>query len=153
MSPDDPMARMRAASPARTAGAAAHASKDACKGFRVHLWQKTHGGAGHDNWQVQNAKIILYFSDGLNLVAQAGPSTAATVCNGYSEVRYIALAGRSRAQVLTSSFVATQYCSRRYSNVTVVGAHSSYTASNTNLAADQDHGGELICVAAVRSHR
>jgi len=50
----------------------------------------------------------------------AGPTTAqtnATVCNGYSE-----------------------YCSKLYSNVTVVGAHNSYTASNTNLAANQDYG-------------
>lgn len=34
-----------------------------------------------------------------------------------------------------------QYCSMLYSNVTVVGAHNSYTASNTNLAANQDYGG------------
>ncbi|KAG8881926.1 hypothetical protein FRB97_008884 [Tulasnella sp. 331] len=51
------------------------------------------------------------------LVASAGSAAAATVCNGYSE-----------------------YCSMIYSNVTVVGAHNSYTASNTNLAANQDYG-------------
>lgn len=47
------------------------ASKDACQGFNVHLWQKTHGGRGHDTWKVQTAKVILYFSDGLNLTAHA----------------------------------------------------------------------------------
>lgn len=54
---------------------AAGASKDACRGFKVHLWQKTHGGAGHDNWEVQSAKVILYFSDGLNLKAETGSFT------------------------------------------------------------------------------
>ncbi|KAG9028284.1 hypothetical protein FRB95_006617 [Tulasnella sp. JGI-2019a] len=51
------------------------------------------------------------------LAASAGSAAAATVCNGYSE-----------------------YCSMLYSNVTVVGAHNSYTSSNTNLAASQDYG-------------
>jgi len=45
------------------------AGKDACKGFRVHLWQKTHGGAGHDRWIVNEATVTLFFSDGLNLTA------------------------------------------------------------------------------------
>ncbi len=57
---------------------AAGASKDACKGFRVHLWQKTHGGAGHDTWKVDSAKVILYFSDGLNLTAETGAFTLAS---------------------------------------------------------------------------
>jgi hypothetical protein len=44
------------------------ASKDACRGFKVHMWQKTHGGRGHDTWKF-DVRAILYFSDGLNLVA------------------------------------------------------------------------------------
>lgn len=48
----------------------AGASKDSCNKFKVHLWQKTHGGAGHDKWEIQSVKVILYFSDGLNLVAK-----------------------------------------------------------------------------------
>jgi hypothetical protein len=47
---------------------ASGASKDACRGFKVHLWQKTHGGRGHDTWKF-DVRAILYFSDGLNLVA------------------------------------------------------------------------------------
>jgi hypothetical protein len=47
------------------------ATKDACKGFRVHLWQKTHGGGGHDKWIVNEANATLYFSDGLNLTAHS----------------------------------------------------------------------------------
>ncbi|MGA2580520.1 MAG: hypothetical protein ABSH24_31375 [Bryobacteraceae bacterium] len=47
---------------------ASGASKDACKGFTVLLWQKTHGGAGHDTWKF-DARVVLYFSDELNLVA------------------------------------------------------------------------------------
>jgi hypothetical protein len=46
----------------------AGATKDACKGFKVHMWQKTHGGRGHDTWKF-DVRAILYFSDGLNLVA------------------------------------------------------------------------------------
>ena len=46
----------------------AGATKDACKGFTVHMWQKTHGGRGHDTWKF-DVRAILYFSDGLNLVA------------------------------------------------------------------------------------
>lgn len=53
---------------------ASGASKDTCKGFKVHLWQKTHGGRGHDTWKF-DARAILYFSDGLNLVANAGGVT------------------------------------------------------------------------------
>lgn len=45
------------------------AAKDACKGYKVHLWQKTHGGRGHDTWKF-NATVILYFSDNLNLKAE-----------------------------------------------------------------------------------
>jgi len=61
---------------------------------------------------------MLSFSSLLLLaLSSAGPAAAATVCNGYAE-----------------------YCDRLYSNVTVVGAHNSYTASNTNLAANQDYG-------------
>ncbi|MEO7142023.1 MAG: hypothetical protein ABI165_00810 [Bryobacteraceae bacterium] len=47
---------------------ASGAGKDACKGFTVHMWQKTHGGRGHDTWKF-DVRAILYFSDGLNLVA------------------------------------------------------------------------------------
>lgn len=43
--------------------------------------------------------------------------------------------------MLIFSIRASQYCSMLYSNITVVGAHNSYTASNTNLAANQDYGG------------
>jgi len=50
-------------------------------------------------------------------LSSAGLSTAATVCNGYPEL-----------------------CSKLYPDVSVVGAHNSYTASNTNLAANQDYG-------------
>jgi|GEM_PF-3162518 len=46
------------------------ATKDACRGFKVHMWQKTHGGRGHDTWKF-DVRAILYFSDGLNLVAHA----------------------------------------------------------------------------------
>ena len=49
---------------------AAGAAKEACKGFTVRLWQKTHGGAGHDTWKIDQAKVTLYFSDGLNLFAE-----------------------------------------------------------------------------------
>jgi hypothetical protein len=52
----------------------AGATKDACKGFKVHMWQKTHGGRGHDTWKF-DVRAILYFSDGLNLVASAGGVT------------------------------------------------------------------------------
>jgi len=50
------------------------ASKEACKGFKVHMWQKTHGGRGHDTWKF-DVRAILYFSDGLNLVASSGGVT------------------------------------------------------------------------------
>ncbi|KAG8906086.1 hypothetical protein FRB99_007610 [Tulasnella sp. 403] len=55
----------------------------------------------------------------LALLALSYPSVsqAATVCNGYAEL-----------------------CSKAFNDVTVVGAHNSYTASNTNLAANQDYG-------------
>ena len=46
------------------------AHRDDCKNFKVHLWQRTHGGKGHDKWAVKKAKVILYFSDGLSLVAE-----------------------------------------------------------------------------------
>lgn len=46
------------------------ATKDACKGFTVRLWQKTHGGRGHDRWKVDKAFVTLFFSDGLNLKAE-----------------------------------------------------------------------------------
>jgi hypothetical protein len=49
---------------------ASGANKDACKKFVVHMWQKTHGGRGHDTWKF-DVRAILYFSDGLNLVAHA----------------------------------------------------------------------------------
>jgi len=44
------------------------ASKDASRGFKVHMWQKTHGGGGDATWKF-DVRAILYFSDGLNLVA------------------------------------------------------------------------------------
>jgi len=50
-------------------------------------------------------------------LSAASSSTAATICNGYSEL-----------------------CTKLYSDVSIVGAHNSYTASNTNLAANQDYG-------------
>jgi hypothetical protein len=56
----------------------AGASKNACKGFNVHLWQETHEGAGHDKWKVDNAEVILYFSDGLNLTAEPRAFTLAS---------------------------------------------------------------------------
>jgi hypothetical protein len=51
------------------------AKREACKGFKVHLWQKTHGGAGHDTWKVDDATVTLYFDDGLNLTARTGSFT------------------------------------------------------------------------------
>jgi hypothetical protein len=54
--------------------AEAGVSKDLCKGFKVHLWQKTHGGRGHDTWRIQEARVTLYFNDGGNLFAKTdGP--------------------------------------------------------------------------------
>jgi len=48
---------------------AAGASKETCRAFKVHMWQKTHGGRGHDTWKF-DATVILFFSDGLNFVAK-----------------------------------------------------------------------------------
>ncbi|KIO29327.1 hypothetical protein M407DRAFT_21547, partial [Tulasnella calospora MUT 4182] len=47
----------------------------------------------------------------------AAAASAATVCNGDASL-----------------------CTKKFSDVSVVGAHNSYTASNTNLAANQDYG-------------
>jgi hypothetical protein len=41
--------------------------KSLCRQFRVHLQQQTYG---HDTWKF-NARVILYFSDGTDLVADA----------------------------------------------------------------------------------
>ncbi len=50
-------------------------TRDAAKCFKVHLWQKTHGGRGHDRWIVDEATVTLYFDDGLNLTAHTGKFT------------------------------------------------------------------------------
>lgn len=42
--------------------------KETCKGFNVKVWQRTHGGRGHDEWKF-NASVVLYFADGTNLTA------------------------------------------------------------------------------------
>ncbi len=44
---------------------AAGLSKSSCKGFKVHVWQHTHG---HDTWR-SNQQVVLYFSDHSNLTA------------------------------------------------------------------------------------
>jgi len=44
-------------------------AKSDASGFKVHLWQETHGGAGHDTWKF-NATVTLQFSDRTNLTAQ-----------------------------------------------------------------------------------
>lgn len=51
---------------------AAGVSKDDCRGFKVHVWQKTHGGKGHDTWIVNEATVTLFFSNNLNLTAHTG---------------------------------------------------------------------------------
>jgi hypothetical protein len=38
-------------------------SRNLAKGFTVHMWQETHGGAGHDTWRF-NVRVILLFSSG-----------------------------------------------------------------------------------------
>ena len=38
-------------------------AKSATRGFTVHMWQETHGGAGHDTWRF-NVRVVLYFSGG-----------------------------------------------------------------------------------------
>ena len=38
-------------------------AKSTTQGFTVHMWQETHGGAGHDTWKF-NVRIVLYFSGG-----------------------------------------------------------------------------------------
>lgn len=43
--------------------------KETCKGFNVKVWQKTHGGRGHDVWKF-NASLVLYFADGTNITAK-----------------------------------------------------------------------------------
>jgi hypothetical protein len=43
-------------------------------GFKVHMWQETHGGRGHDTWKF-NATVTLQFSDRTNLVAQVSDVT------------------------------------------------------------------------------
>jgi len=50
-------------------------------------------------------------------ISSASSAVAATICNGYSDL-----------------------CTKAFPDVSVVGAHNSYTASNTNLAANQDYG-------------
>lgn len=50
-------------------------------------------------------------------VLYAAAASAATVCNGDASL-----------------------CTKKFSDVSVVGTHNSYTASNTNLAANQDYG-------------
>jgi hypothetical protein len=43
------------------------AAKSQCANFRVHLSQKTNG---NDTWDIDVARVTLYFSDGSNLVAE-----------------------------------------------------------------------------------
>jgi hypothetical protein len=69
---------------------AAGASKDACKGFVVRLWQKTHGGAGHDTWKIDQARVTLFFTDGLNLVAER--DGFALVSNGQGDTPTVTFA-------------------------------------------------------------
>jgi hypothetical protein len=38
-----------------------------CTGFKVHMWIKTNGD---DTWDIDLARVTLYFSDGTNLVAE-----------------------------------------------------------------------------------
>ncbi|MGO9254977.1 MAG: hypothetical protein ACLQU1_01545 [Bryobacteraceae bacterium] len=38
-------------------------ARNFAKGFKVHMWQETHGGAGHDTWRF-NVHVILFFSGG-----------------------------------------------------------------------------------------
>ncbi len=38
-------------------------ARNLAKGFTVHMWQETHGGAGHDTWRF-NVRVILQFSSG-----------------------------------------------------------------------------------------
>jgi len=38
-------------------------AKSMTRGFKVHMWQETHGGAGHDTWKF-NVRVLLYFSGG-----------------------------------------------------------------------------------------
>ena len=38
-------------------------ARNLAKGFTVHMWQETHGGAGHDTWRF-NVRVILQFSQG-----------------------------------------------------------------------------------------
>ena len=42
--------------------------KSACVGYRAHVWQHTHGGAGHDTWRLK-PRFVLEFSDGTELSA------------------------------------------------------------------------------------
>jgi hypothetical protein len=43
--------------------------RDYAKGYTVHMWQNTNGGAGHDTWRF-NTRVILTFSGGApNLTA------------------------------------------------------------------------------------
>lgn len=49
---------------------AAAVSKDVCQKFNVKIWQKTHGGRGHDKWIVDKAEVVLYFTDSTNLKAE-----------------------------------------------------------------------------------
>ncbi len=47
----------------------ANLDKSACRGFKVHMWQETHGGRGHDTWKF-DAKVTLIFSDKSELTAE-----------------------------------------------------------------------------------
>jgi hypothetical protein len=38
-------------------------ARSLAKGFTVHMWQETHGGAGHDTWRF-NVRVVLLFSSG-----------------------------------------------------------------------------------------
>lgn len=49
-------------------------AKSDARGFKVHMWQETHGGAGHDTWKF-NVTVTLQFSDRTNLVAQVNNVT------------------------------------------------------------------------------
>ncbi len=44
---------------------AAGIEKSSCAGYKVRVWQHTHG---HDTWKF-NARLVLYFSGGTNIVA------------------------------------------------------------------------------------
>jgi hypothetical protein len=43
------------------------ATKDTCGQFKVRMWIKTNG---NDEWDIDDARVTLYFSDGTTLVAE-----------------------------------------------------------------------------------